>query len=106
MNLFDEKKAVIDFLAAYDLKRLNLTQGQVFEIIIDLRATYHPFKLLQRALALVISTIYILSWLVVFALKIRFPAYEVPIEALNGPLGIAFAAVTGLYFAGGTLNKK
>lgn len=102
MNLFDEDKAVRDCFATY----VDLDPKDVAELVKEIHVRYHPFKKLQRALALSIFTVYMLAWLVVFILKIRFPDYPVPIEMFNGPLGIAFAAVTGLYFAGGTLNKK
>ena len=109
-KIFGADKVVDAGISAAD--KLFFTNEEKADYKINLLKAYEPFKLAQRLIALLVTSVYLFVWLIVAGLfissfwidGIREASKE--LAKMNyDTLGDSFLIIVAWYFAGGVLNK-
>lgn len=104
-KIFGSKKIVDGAISGID--KMFFTNEEKADQKIKLLASFEPFKLALRLLAMIISIPYVLMAMAAFTLSIWYDVTK-QIDILDGKLGWAFTIVVAFYFADsiGILKKK
>ena len=101
---------VIDH-AASGIDELFFTKEEKAENWINTLKAYEPFKLAQRLIALLVTTVYLFVWIVSAAMFVGSfwvegtLAISKELAILNNEtLGLPFAIIAGFYFGGGAVE--
>src|SRR6056297_1987990 len=105
-KLFGSDK-VIDH-AASGIDKVWFTKEEKAESWINTLKAYEPYKLAQRLIALLVTSVYLLVWLLSAAMFVLSFWFEEILEVSKGlaelnneTLSLPFALIIGFYFAGG-----
>jgi hypothetical protein len=105
-KLFGSDK-IIDH-AANGIDKIWFTKEEKAENWINTLKAYEPFKLAQRLIALLVTTVYLFVWIVSVTMFVCSFWFEGTLEISkelavlnNETLGLSFALIIGFYFAGG-----
>ncbi len=105
-KLFGSEKALDKVASGVD--KVFFTKEEKSEQWIETLRAYEPFKLAQRLIALLVTSAYILVWLMCATLMLLGLWFENNIELSkliaewnNETLGIPFIIIISFYFAGG-----
>jgi len=98
---------VIDH-AAKGIDKIFFTKEEKAASWVNTLKAYEPFKLAQRLIALLVTTVYLFVWITSAAMFIISIWLDPFLEASkqlatlnNDTLGLPFALITGFYFGGG-----
>ena len=105
-KLLGSEKAVE--VAAKGIDKLFFTKQEKSEHWVNTLKSYEPFKLAQRLLALLVTSVYLFIWLlsaVMMVLSYWFSGMmefsKTLAEYNNSTLSMPFSLIIGFYFAGG-----
>ncbi len=105
-KIFGSEKAIEKVASGVD--KVFFTKEEKSEQWIETLKAYEPFKLAQRLIALLVTSVYLFVWLICVTLVVLGLWYDNTLELSktlaewnNDTLGLSFVLIVSFYFAGG-----